>query len=307
MRIVGTDRLVLVALGAIVLAAKLPTLATPYHWDEMLWISFAHELAGLPLWQALPGWHPPQLFAGRPPGLYLSLAALFKLTGPSIWLSHLAIAGFAALGVGFTYRLGALLYGRTAGVFAALFLFLNPIYFAQAGMFLADVPVTACGVASVYWALRRRYVPYLLFALYLLLLKQAALAIILAVSAYVVVTERRRGIAGAARAARPWTAPLLLMGIYYAVQKLTTGSIYVKLDAPFDAFQPGLLLSQTPLVTRWLFVEQTALDLHRAGRREPGGQPRRAPAAGAAAVRTDRPLLGLRLLRALLPAALHTV
>jgi len=250
------QRLVLLALAVLVLATKLPTLATPYHWDELMWIGLAHRLAELPLWQALPGCHPPALFAGRPPGLYLPMAAAFKLTGPSLALSHLAIAGFAVLGVWFTYRLGTLLYGATAGACAALFVFFNPMYFAQAGMFLADLPVTACGVATVYWALRRRYVPYLIWAVGLVLLKETALAIVFAVSTYVLLSERRRGVAGALRATLPWALPLLLMALYYAVQKLTTGSFFVQLGEPFDLFQPRQLFAQLTQVTRWLFVEQ---------------------------------------------------
>lgn len=250
------ERRVVLVLGALVLLAKLPTLATPYHWDETLWVGLAHRLAAVPLWQVLPGCHPPTLFGGRPPGLYLPLAALFKTTGPSIWLSHLAVAAVAAVGVVFTFRLGALLYGRPAGILAALFLFLNPMYFAQAGMFVADLPVAAFGVATVYWALRRRYVPYLAFAVVLVLLKETALAIIFAVSVYVLVRERRRGFAGAAGAALAAAVPLLLMGLYYAAQKLTSGIFFVHYAEPFDWLQPGLALGQLRAVTRWLFAEQ---------------------------------------------------
>jgi 4-amino-4-deoxy-L-arabinose transferase-like glycosyltransferase len=277
--LVHNDRRVVVTLVGIVLVAKLPTLATPYHWDETLWIGFAHQLTALPLWNVLPGLHPPTLFGGRPPGLYLPMAALFKITGPSIWLSHLVIAGFAAVGVAFTYLLGALLYGRTAGRFAALFLFLNPLYFAQAGMFVSDLPVTACGVASVYWALRRRYGPYLICALALVLLKETALAIVFAISAYVLITELRRGIAGAVRAALPWALPLFAMGAYYTAQKLTSGSFFVQYAERFDWLQPGMLALQIRIITRWIFVEQlrwisTALIvvhlvLDRAARRRP--------------------------------------
>jgi hypothetical protein len=152
-----STRTVPLALLALVFAAKLPTMSTPYYWDETLWIGWAHRLAGMPLWSVLPGLHEPStMFANRAPGLFALMAALFKLTGPSIWLSHFAITCLAYVGVYYTYRLGALLYGATAGVLAALFLFFNGMYFAQAGMFLADVPVTACGVACVFHAVQRR-------------------------------------------------------------------------------------------------------------------------------------------------------
>src|SRR2546422_11318659 len=84
-RILSEQRVVFVALLLIVGAAKWPVLSTPYHWDETLWIGFAHTLSGMPLWRVLPGLQPPSTFGGRPPGLFLPMAALFKMFGPSIW------------------------------------------------------------------------------------------------------------------------------------------------------------------------------------------------------------------------------
>jgi len=73
-----------------------------------LWIGFAHELAQRPLWEVLPGLHPLFLFGNRPPGLFVPMAAIFKLTGFSIWLSHAYAACFAVAGAFFTYRLASL-------------------------------------------------------------------------------------------------------------------------------------------------------------------------------------------------------
>jgi hypothetical protein len=251
----NSDRLMLLVLGALVLAAKLPTMATPYYWDERVWISLVHNLVELPLWRALPGCHPPELF-GRPPGLYLPTAAVFKLSGASPWVSHLVICGFAILGVWFTYRLAALLYGTTAGVLAALFILFDALYFAQAGMFLADLPVAATGVASVYWALRRRYVPYLLFAVWVVSIKETGMAIVFAISVYVLLTERRRGLVVAARQALPWAVPMLLMSAYYAAQWATSGGVLIQPHDPIPVFQPHLADIYFRLITHWLFVAQ---------------------------------------------------
>jgi hypothetical protein len=247
---------ILCAILAAFVAAKVPTLSTPYYWDETLWISFAHRLAEMPLWRVLPGLQPPLVFGGRPPGLFAPVGILFTWIGPSIVLAHTFILAFGVVGLFYTFRLGAHLYGTNAGVLAASFLACSAMYFAQAGMFVADLPVTACGVASVYHALRRQYGRYLMWAMYLVLLKETALALVVAVSAYVLITERHRGAVRAARAALPWAVPLLVMGIYYGVQKLTTGTLFVAYAEPLDIWQPDMASRQSMLVTSWLLVRQ---------------------------------------------------
>src|SRR6185295_16718811 len=96
------DAAVLASIALLAAALKGPVLATPYYWDETLWIGFAHALATRPLWEVLPGLHPLFLFGNRPPGLFLPMAAIFKLSGPSIWLSHAFTLCFAIAGAFFT-------------------------------------------------------------------------------------------------------------------------------------------------------------------------------------------------------------
>ncbi len=146
--------IVFVALSAIVLIGKVSVLATPYHWDEVVWIRLAHRLSQMHLWEVLPGLHPALEFRGRPPGLFLTTAGLFQVFGTSIWLSHFLVVCFALLGVWSAYLLGRFLHGSWVGILAAVWLFFDSLYFAQSAMFLADLPVTALGAATVYLALR---------------------------------------------------------------------------------------------------------------------------------------------------------
>ena len=251
-------RLVLLGLLLIVAATKWPTLSTPYYWDETGWVRHAYTLSALPLWQVVPGLGVEQ-FGRRPPGLFLPVAALFQLFGPSIWLAHAVIACFALVGAYFTYRLGDLLYGRTAGILAALFLFFNAIYFAQAGMFLADLPAAACGVASVYWMLRGRYGAYLFWAGWLVLIKETAPALVVAITGYALITNWQRGVGSAVSVALRWALPLVLVALYYGAQHLVTGRSVIDFAAAGESaaiFDPHLARTQAVSVTRWLFVEQ---------------------------------------------------
>lgn len=242
----------------IVVLAKLPVLATPYHWDEVVWIGFTQRLADMPLWRALPGLQPAFKLGGRPTGLLLTVAALFQMFGTSIWLSHLLIVGFAAVGVCSTYRLGSYLHGPWVGILAAMLLFGDALFFAQSAMFVADLPVAALGVASVSLALRKRYRAYLLCALYLVLLKETALAIVAVIAAYVLLTEWRQRRWAAVREAVRYAVPLLVMAAYYGAQKLVNGKFFVNYANNFDPFQLTLssARAQFRFVTSSLFLMQ---------------------------------------------------
>src|SRR5262249_22141264 len=148
---------------------------TPLYWDEMGWATQARWLSQGNLARALPGLRPADAFWGHPPALHLTLALLAKLFGYSIALAHLIAVAFAFVGVWFSFLLGRFLYDAKTGFFAALFLFFSPVYFAQSGMFLADAPVAALGVASIYFALRRNFLAYVLTASYMVFIKETSI------------------------------------------------------------------------------------------------------------------------------------
>ena len=162
----GWDTLAVVLIPLVVAVSKAPVLSTPYYWDESLWSRYAHVLSHRALWRFV-GLHNPETFSGHPPGLFLPAAALFQTVGESSAVAHTLILVYAAAGVVFTYLLAALWFGRAAGVASAALLWLTPIYFAQSAMFLADLPVAALGVATVYFAARGARVGYLLCGAYL--------------------------------------------------------------------------------------------------------------------------------------------
>jgi len=277
------DMLVLALLAAVVLVAKLPTVATPLYWDEMAWVSQSRWLAEHHLIQALPGWRPADLFWGHPPALHLTLAALAKVFGYSITLAHLIPIAFAVIGVWFAYLLGRMLYDTRTGIAAALLLLLSPIYFAQSGMFLSDAPVAALGLMSIYFALRRRFWPYLLTATYMALMKETSIALLAALLVYLVLESRPRTRAEWLSITR-YAFPLAALGLFAAWQRLMTGHFFFIYDpSHFDIalFQltPEVVAAQLGDVTRMLFVEQgrwvlTAaivinLVLHASARRRP--------------------------------------
>jgi len=258
MRALASDAVVFTGLCALVVASKLPVLATPYYWDETLWIGFAHKLARGDLWEVLPGLHEPFRFGNRPPGLFLPMAALFQVAGASISLSHAFVVCFAVVGVWYTYRLAALWFGREAGVLAALFLFLNATYFAQSAMFLADLPAAALAVAAVYYGVQRRFGAYFACAVYLIFIKETAMAVVGALAAWAFLVETRTSLRTAVADGARYAAPLLVVVPWYAGQWLATGHAFVRYEFEFEPFAGGLraALDQLPYVHRWVVWEQ---------------------------------------------------
>ncbi len=241
----------------VVFIAKFSTLNTPYYWDEMGWIRAAHWLSQVNLLRSIPGFHPSTTFWGHPPALHLSLASLYKLFGESVWLSHLLILCFSFLGAYFTYLLGTFLYGRKVGIFSALFLFFSAIYFAQSGMFLGDIPVTALGVMSIHFALRKKYIPYLLCAVYMVMIKETAIAILFSLLIYSFLTDGHRS-KNAFREILKYGLPLLVIAAFSILQKFTTGKFCCIYPFKFQLFelQPNLVIHQVFEISKWLFFYQ---------------------------------------------------
>lgn len=257
-RVMRGNLLIPIALVLTVIACKWPILHVPYYWDEAgAYFAPSLWLSGRELVDAFPGRHPDGMFFGHPPLLYLLMALLFKLFGHAPAVAHLVVILFAALAVFYTYRLGDLLFSRDTAIGAALLLLTSPLFFSQAGMFLGDIPVAACGVGAVYYYLRRCHCRYLLFATAAVMIKEhAALLVVLLVvydcnrfSGQQVPTLNRlvHGI------------PLAILGTFFLVQKLTTG---VFLSNPYFDGNPFIATSMSTIVfkgafvTYWIFFAQ---------------------------------------------------
>jgi len=266
---INTSEIILsMVLLAVVLISKTPTLNLPYHWDELeAYVRPAHYLAQEGLWRIVPGTYPDtpeyepaigrenpeETFFGHPPGLYFSLALLYKLITESVWISHLFAIAFAFLGVYYTYRLGSFLFDRVAGLFAALFLFCTPLYFAQAGLVLGDLPITALGVMSVYYALRERYGVFLLCSVYMVLVKETSVAILAALWLYVFWAQRKQP--NFKRKLVFHSIPILILGLFFLWQRLATGSVFPN---PYMDYNRVFYFdwSHASWVIRWTLIEQ---------------------------------------------------
>ena len=179
----------LLLMAALAVLVKIPTLATPAFWDEMAFLSQAGWLADNGLYRVVPGLRSDGQFFGHPPGLHLAAASLFKVFGSSIEVAHVLIACFSAIGVAATYALVRAAHDVKTALLAALLLLASPTWFSGAGVFLADLPVAALGILCAVFVIRDRLLPYLIAASCMVLIKETAVALVVALTAFRLITR----------------------------------------------------------------------------------------------------------------------
>ncbi len=247
----------MVSLAVTAILVKLPTLDTGAYWDEIGYLGQARWLSEVSLLKAIPGLRPAGAFFGHPPGLFLILAALGKIFGVSVNTAHLLIAVFAAVGVCATFLVARYWHGIGAAWLAAFLLLLSPVYLGQSGFFLADVPVAALGALATYFLLTDRYGPYVACASAMVLLKETAIALVVALLLYrfVVLNPFRQA---RFRDVARYSVPLAVIGAFMLLQKATTGYFFFiyNFDTEMFVLTRDSVRYQVGAITRWIFIDQ---------------------------------------------------
>ncbi|MBI5281383.1 MAG: hypothetical protein HY858_06845 [Candidatus Solibacter usitatus] len=141
-------------------------LTTPWFWDEAgSTIPAAFEIHDTGQWTT-------------PHAVPLYIAAVWKLTGPSLPAARCAMLLLASLTLLGAFVLAVELCGALRGVpafAAAALLAVSPLFFTQAILATPAIPLTFCAVYALWLALSRRYVlAALAAALFLLVLAWSA-------------------------------------------------------------------------------------------------------------------------------------
>jgi len=221
-----TDRKYFLFLFVLVILLKLPTMSLDYYWDALTFASQAKYLSVNGLLSTPPG------YMVHFPFFTWLLAINYKIFGESPILSHFIVAIFSFLGAYFTYLLGKFLYNEKIGIISSLLLFFSPIYFAISGQTLFDIPLTAMTIMTLYFALKKRFVLYIISASILVLTKEPGFLAIISLLFYLFIQkEKFRNILFHA-------TPLLFLFIWEGWNWLKTGSFLLRSGtfAPYNGF-----------------------------------------------------------------------
>lgn len=120
----------------------------------------------------------------HPPLFFEILALAFSIFGLHLWVGHTVILFSAIITLYYTYLIGSYLYKPKVGFIAALLLLFCPLFFAQIGMVMLDVFLMMMATITVYYALRKKLIPYLVMGNLLVLTKEPGIIIIGAITLY---------------------------------------------------------------------------------------------------------------------------
>ena len=111
-------------------------------WDEAVYIGigkYIYSLGGAGLWETI-----------RPLGLPVILGFLWKLGANLIVAGEAVALVFSMLSILLVYLIGRNLFGKAAGIVAAAFFALTPVFFLYSSYILTEIPSTFFVLLAVY-------------------------------------------------------------------------------------------------------------------------------------------------------------
>jgi len=165
----------LVAFAALLILRR-ADLATPYWWDAAAVYVPGSRWVAENDFAAFPGVFPSLLARGHTTLFYVITALFFRAFGSAPVVGHAVVLGFSVLGLVYTYALGTWLFGRLAGVAAAVLLVISPLWLTMSSQMLPEIPLAALTVASLYAFARGRHVEATVWGVLVVLTKETGIA-----------------------------------------------------------------------------------------------------------------------------------
>lgn len=204
----------------------------PYFWDEMgqfvpAALDIFHDNAWVPR-TTLPNVHPP--------GVMAYLAAIWSVTGYSVWVTRVAMLALAGIGVLATFSLAVHVCRSLEGLpaFTAAFLLMcSPLFYSQSMMAQLDMPAMVFTMLALLLFLKERFALTALASTVLVLCKETSIVVPF-VFALLLFYDRRW------RQAFYFLAPAIALAIWLGVLYRATGHIFG--NAEFTHYNVGFQL-----------------------------------------------------------------
>ena len=166
--------------------SRLPFLNLPAYSDEMAYFFASRKVF-------LNNFNPfIEFWSYKPPVFFLLTSLMYKWFGVSRWAGRLIVGLFSSLGIFLTYLLGKKLFNEKIGFWAAVLLFINPLYFTQGSLYHLEIMVTVFFLLILYCYFCEKWIWYILLAGLLVLTKETNVLIIISIAIYDIVINFRR-------------------------------------------------------------------------------------------------------------------
>lgn len=170
--------LAFVVLLLIFAALKLPTISTPYFWDELgVYVPGALKMKDNGTIGLLPANLEPLYSRGHPLLFVFSQASWFYFIGETPAAGHAfsILLGLATLAVFFWCVRN--LWGAPTALMASLLLMVQPLFFAMAGVILPEMMLTLFTIPAIWAVIRERWWIFAIAASLALMTKESAIVI----------------------------------------------------------------------------------------------------------------------------------
>ena len=243
----------------------LPTIDIPYWWDSAGYVVHtARQFLETNFNPLVPSDEYTDF--AHPPFFVALLAASWKIFGESLLVSHFLNFIFAFLVLFYTYLLGKELIkdkitGSLVGFFAGVVLLLTPVFLAQLGIIYVEIPAAAFAVMTVYYALKKNLLGYLISGILLVLTKEIAIFVILIILAVIFLNKislwlrkkEKVDLVGLVKTIFIWATPLYILFLWFLYHKIISGWWLV---IPGRELGRGVSLGRIAAVFKFLFLEQ---------------------------------------------------
>lgn len=228
---------ILAGLVLIFFLAKLVALPIPLFHDEL-------EVYGKALFYMLdngpsmiPGDVDPDISRGHPLFFIFFVSSLTAIFGKTYVTARAIILLISIALIITTYYLGKELVNKKVGIWAALFLAIQPMFFAQSTLILPEVMLSLLGSLTILFYLKNRYALYFLFGSLLILTKETGIVVFAGIVLNEWYKERFRINLNLIGRAFKWSAPISCFVLFLIVQKIQNGWFLYPYHTGFISFE----------------------------------------------------------------------
>ena len=241
----------------IFIICKISELSLPYFWDELgvyaraaLYLNDHHP--GL-----LPSALPPELSRGHPLLFSFIYGTSFKLFGDGVFTGHMTSLCISLIFLICIYIITKKYFNALAGIYAVVFLAIQPVFYAQSVMVLPEILLALFFLLSIYFWMEKKYILFSIFSVCAMLTKETAVILPLVIMVGNILNSRLSKQSIKIKVKHILIlAPWIFFGLFLLIQKQQNGWYLFPLHESNLDFDPRRFFIFLADYCSFIFLEQ---------------------------------------------------
>lgn len=252
-----TSKFLLTGILLIFIICKFSELSVPYFWDELGVYARAALYLNDHQPGLLPSALPPELSRGHPLLFSFIFGTSFKLFGDGIFTGHITSLIISVIFLICIYLITEKYFNALAGIYAVVFLAIQPVFYAQSVMVLPEILLALFCLMSIYYWLEKKYFLFSIFSVCAILTKETAVIIPLVIMVGILLNSR---LSKQSIKIKPKhlliLAPWIIFGLFLLIQKQQNGWYLFPLHENNLNFEPRRFFIFLTDYCSFIFFEQ---------------------------------------------------